>query len=631
MSGKIDFDEERLYHQNPKILELLLKDRTTNKNIRWATDNYINQGFLPQDEMLIQDIIQNNIISPRVSKSSTIQRERTRDKAEVFTPSWLVKCQIDEIWNNYSDELKLQSTWLEIACGEAPYIVSRYDVTTGEYIKCPNRIGFLDRKLQLIHNNNISEEEWFRQTLKFYKQTYGYEFQGDSLLIARENLLKSFIEYYEYKFEESPSISQLLKIAEIISFNIVQADGLTRKVPFSEVAIIPRMVPLSLFDDYEEEKEAVDVTFKNWENQKEIKMKDLGETSMKFDVVIGNPPYQLNDNGQREDGRQNASATAIYPYFIEEAEKISNIQSMITPARYLYGAGKGIKSLHKKMLNDDCIQSLTIFNDARLVFGKAVSFKGGAAYFIRNNSYHGKAMITTIDDQRNTETAIRYLDENHIGVFIQSKYLSSILNKVQKKSDKSFSILVSSGKPYGLRTFFLTNPEKNGKPNELYDEPQSDGLAIYGLINNKRAIKYVSKSYPIDVNEKQIKKFKVHVPKASGSGKFGEVITNPFITKPNEIVTETFINIGPFNDEITSNNVLSYIKTKFFRALLSIKKTTQDISKGKFEYIPLQDFTENSDIDWNQSISEIDKQLYKKYNLSKDEIEFIEENVKEMD
>lgn len=239
--------------------------------------------------------------------------------------------------------------------------------------------------------------------------------------------------------------------------------------------------------------------------------------------------------------------------------------------------------------------------------------------------------MTIIDDTGKKTVSTRYLDENHTGVFIQSKQLASVLNKVQSKSHASFTKLASTGKPYGLRTFFLTDPKKNGKPDTLYDSPQPEGLAIYGLVNNKRSVKYVSKLYPIDINVDKIQKFNVQIPKASGNGKFGETITDPFITKPNEIVTETFINIGAFDTEQIAKNVLSYIKTKFFRALLSIKKTTQDISKRKFEYVPLQDFTEDSDIDWTQSIHEIDQQLYEKYELAEDEIQYIEENVKEME
>lgn len=195
----------------------------------------------------------------------------------------------------------------------------------------------------------------------------------------------------------------------------------------------------------------------------------------------------------------------------------------------------------------------------------------------------------------------------------------------------SFETLVFSRKPYGLATNFLTNSKKSKQLDPLFDNPQDGGILICGLIGGKRSAKYVSKNYPIEVNREAISKFNVQIPKAFGTGKFGEIITDPFITKPNEIVTETFINIGAFDSEDEAQSVLKYIKTKFFRALLGIKKTTQDISKSKFELIPLQDFSDQSDIDWTQSISDIDKQLYKKYGLNDEEIRYIEENVKEME
>lgn len=376
MWSEIDFDESGIYHQNPKLLELLLKDQTTGKNICWATENYIDKGHMPQDEIKIEDIVNNHIIRPRVDKDQIVQRERTRERAEVFTPSWLVSDQVNTVIDQKSKGWLQESTWLELACGEAPYTVSRYDVTTGEPIPCKQRVGFMDKKIQTIQNDVNTEDEWFKQVCQFYQQTYAYEFQGDSLLIARENLLLTFNDFYEEKFHQKPSQKWLEKIAEVISYNIIQADGLTGKIPFSDVRTIPQMVQLSLFDDYEEVIEPQEAIFINWKTNEKNKLNNLGEDKMKFDVVIGNPPYQLNDNGKREDGSQNASATALYPYFVEEAEKISDIQSIITPARYLYGAGKGTKSLTEKMLNDNSIQNLTVFNNAALAFGSAASIRG---------------------------------------------------------------------------------------------------------------------------------------------------------------------------------------------------------------------------------------------------------------
>lgn len=381
MWSEIDFDESKIYHQNPKILDILLKDQTTGRNICWATENYMDQGYMPQDEIKVEDIINHHIIQPRVDKDQKIQRERTRQRAEVFTPSNIVDQQVSSVIKQYENDEQwiVNSIWMEIACGEAPYIVSRYDTTTGNFIKCSDRVGFLDRKLRILQQLVDNKVDWLFETKRLYERSYGYEFQGDSLLIARENLLMTFVDYYSEKFDSSPSKKDLEEIAEIISYNLIQADGLTGNIPFSERKVVPKLVQLSLFDDYEESIEPQEAEFINWETNEKNKMNELGEDKMKFDVVIGNPPYQLNDNGVRDDGSQNASATAIYPYFVEEAEKISDIQSIITPARYLYGAGKGTKLLTEKMLNDTSIQNLTVFNNATLAFGSAVSIKGGGS------------------------------------------------------------------------------------------------------------------------------------------------------------------------------------------------------------------------------------------------------------
>lgn len=256
--------------------------------------------------------------------------------------------------------------------------------------------------------------------------------------------------------------------------------------------------------------------------------------------------------------------------------------------------------------------------------------RGGVAYFTRNSKYNGPARVTITDDTGQKTVSTRYLNENHIGVFIESEKQSQILSKVISDAFVSIDGILLRGKPFGLRTYFLMNPVKNGKPDTLYDNPQKNGLLINGLINGKRSIKYAPYNYPITDNIDQIDKFKVNVPEAFGSGKFGEIIPKPFITKPKELVTETFLNFGPFSTLCEAESALKYIKTKFCRTMIGIKKKTLH-SKTAWTYVPLQDFTENSDIDWTQSIHEIDRQLYKKYKLSANEIQYIEENVKEME
>lgn len=270
MQVAIDILENEFIEKYPGVLEIILCDRTTNKNIFWATDNYENLGdsYKFNSEILKESITRENgnIIMPRVYKDKVLQLSRSKEMAEVFTPSWICNAQnnaVDNSWfgkeNVFNKEIVLENgtrswettkekivfpkgkTWqdyildtrLEITCGEAPYLVSRYDTTTGDYISIENRIGLLDRKLRVINENVDLKENWINATEIAYKNIYGFEWQGDSLLLAREALLISFIENFAYKFNTEPTIEVIKNIAYIISWNLWQMDGLKGVVPNS--------------------------------------------------------------------------------------------------------------------------------------------------------------------------------------------------------------------------------------------------------------------------------------------------------------------------------------------------------------------------------------------------------------
>ena len=238
----IDIREDYLLKKD-NLLEMLLQDKTTGAPIIWATDSYDSNGhmFAPTGN-ITTDLITGtlgSLIQPRALKSKTEQLYRTRDKAEVFTPLSIVKqmneaCDTKHItknnWQEYVALLKL-----EITCGEAPYIVSRYDPVSDskELVPIPDRVGFLDYKLKVISKYCIKNEEWIKWAKIAFQSSYGYEWQGDSLLIARENLLYTFIDYYQAQFNELPSIELQKEIAEIIVWNIFQMDGLKYVIPMS--------------------------------------------------------------------------------------------------------------------------------------------------------------------------------------------------------------------------------------------------------------------------------------------------------------------------------------------------------------------------------------------------------------
>jgi hypothetical protein len=266
----IDILENEILEQYPDVLEQLLRDHTTQKNIFWATGNYkhIKKGYGFNDPILPELITGNNgnIIMPRIHKDKILQQSRSKEMAEVFTPSWICNAQnnlIDAAWFGFKDVFNSETTtpnnslgwvtndnkiifpkgktWkdyirdtrLEMACGEAPYITSRYDSTTGGFISVQNRIGILDRKLRVINENVDSPGEWLKEAQTAYKSTYGFEWQGDSLLLAREAMLVTFIENYKLKFGKEPLLVSLKFIAYLISWNIWQMDGLKGVVPNS--------------------------------------------------------------------------------------------------------------------------------------------------------------------------------------------------------------------------------------------------------------------------------------------------------------------------------------------------------------------------------------------------------------
>ncbi|PRM91239.1 restriction endonuclease subunit M [Arcobacter cryaerophilus gv. occultus] len=271
MQKEIDVIEDDILKKYPLILEILLYDQTTKKNILWATDNYnyLGNNYNFSSQIKIESItgINSQVIMPRVLKSKLIQKTRSKEMAEVYTPSWVCNEQINSIDNSWFNKENVfnkkivsnngkitwetnrtkilfpkDKTWkdyinnirLEVSCGEAPYLTSRYDTTTGEYISVDDRIGFLDRKIRVVNENIKTKNSWLKYVELAYKSIYGYEYHGDSLLLAREALLYTFIDNYFKKFNVEPKLEEVQKIANIISWNIWQMDGLTAGIPNNE-------------------------------------------------------------------------------------------------------------------------------------------------------------------------------------------------------------------------------------------------------------------------------------------------------------------------------------------------------------------------------------------------------------
>lgn len=267
MINSIDVEENEILEYDHQVFSILLKDNSSKQNIIWATDNYasLGEGYTSREQITIESITGENstIIRPRAKRTKDEQISRVRNKAEVFTPSWICNKQnnlVDTAWFGFNDVFNIESdngwetldrpipfpskngkTWkdyvkdvrLEITCGEAPYLVSRYDTTSGKIIALNERIGLLDRKLRVISENTKTEKEWYQWAVIAFQSIYGYEWQGDNLLLARENLLYTFVDYYQSQFNNKPSQGYIRDIVEIISWNIWQMDGLKGVIPNS--------------------------------------------------------------------------------------------------------------------------------------------------------------------------------------------------------------------------------------------------------------------------------------------------------------------------------------------------------------------------------------------------------------
>ena len=343
---------------------------------------------------------------------------------------------------------------------------------------------------------------------------------------------------------------------------------------------------------------------------------------MKFDFIIGNPPYQ-----EKTVGGQKAFMSPIYDRFMDATYLIGDKVELVTPARFLFNAGSTPTAWNKKMLSDSHFKVLLYESDCSKVFNNT-EIKGGVAVSYRDSSK----------------------DFGPIKVFTPYQELNSILHKVISRKEKKLSDIAVSRTAYRLTDLMhKENPNalsllSDGHPYDMstnifdllpfifFDNKPNDGkeyIKIIGRQNNERTYKYIRKDY---VNEViNLNFYKIIFPKASGVGTFGEVLPDPILGEPNLANTETFFSIGRFSSQVEAINLSKYIKTKFSRTLLGLQKVTQDITPSKFQYVPLQDFTSSSDIDWSKSIHEIDLQLYDKYGLADAERGFIETHVEPME
>ena len=340
----------------------------------------------------------------------------------------------------------------------------------------------------------------------------------------------------------------------------------------------------------------------------------------KFDFVIGNPPYQNETIGD------STQAPPVYHLFTDESLKLANKVMLITPARFLFNAGATPKSWNRNMLNSNHLKILKYEQNSSKVFPNT-DIKGGVTilYMDQNQTYKPITVFTNFDELNSIVKKMLDCEFEPLTNIMcgQNQY------KFTEKLHEDYKYIESK----------LSKGHKNDLTTSIFEKlpeifkDEVNYIKIIGREKSRRVYKWINKDY-ITENE-NLYAYKIILPKSNGSGAIGEVLSTPLIGEPligEPLIgyTQTFISIGFFETRYEAESCMKYIKGKFARCLLGIYKITQDNPPEKWRFVPIQDFTEKSDIDWSQTIPEIDQQLYKKYNLSKEEIDFIEEKVQEM-
>lgn len=334
--------------------------------------------------------------------------------------------------------------------------------------------------------------------------------------------------------------------------------------------------------------------------------------NMKFDVIIGNPPYQMSDGGH------GASAMPIYQYFVNQAKKLQpRYLSMIIPARW-YSGGRGLDEFRKSMLEDRKIRVLHDYVIAAECF-PGIKLEGGTCFFLWDRDNAGECQIYTHFQGKVTKQESRELLENNSGTIIRYSQQVSVLKKVNSKNERSFVEIVHPNDAFGYDVR-VQNTMLRIKPK--YSLKEFDGaVKFYYFGWRKEGVGYVNKG-EIRKGHELIDCWKIFISRAYGMGAMPtQVINKPFIVEPNSCCTETYTVIGPIKDKKTAENIVSYISTKFFRFMVLMLKNTQSTSQKVYQLVPIQDFSKP----WT------DKELYAKYGLTQDEIDFIETMIKPME
>lgn len=694
------------------VLSALLRDRSqpnSTGSIIWATGAYSNHGvgYAGSDMMTVETVrhlVSIGELVPRCEKDADTQRRRTADKAEVFTPSWLCNDMINGIeeyefgkgvrpfndeadgprgWKATDGEISFQDggatdgagsekrlvpakpRWyryiglscLEITCGEAPYLTSRYDAVTNEPIPQAERIGFLDRKIRVaVENTPAGSAERKKAIDRALSSVYGFEYQGDNLFLARMNILLTWYEavygtvggegdapHRNVDGDRWDKIDALTEAANIISRNIVQMDGITLTVPRREQGGEEPAIETggSLFgqwggteedtepgnaDNYVEDAHdstdgmPVYACIYNRGN-KRVTFRDMldgrGRKTMAFDFVIGNPPYHKDGGGRKK--------IPIYGKFMESFSdpKIAKHATFVTPDGFVKG-GQQLEPLRRSLVDNNHLSRVTFHQDK--VFKQSVN---AAITTFDNTAEHDSIDKTIVHVDGSEEKGTLDWKYRDVVVNEDKELVRKIFEEKVKAGENNMSKLVTGWSPFGLKTACFRSYENQflERPDNRHFMKMLVGAAKKG--GEKRDFYWVCPSDNFQRNEgrnrdeaihlENSEKWKIVFPEA---GTVEKVPAKTYIFGGGVIFTDKYLCFFT-DDKRSAINANKYFNTSFYRAGISSKMTGWHKFASWHSLVPIQDFSDDSDIDWSGSLKSIDEQLYRKYGFTDDDIEAI--------
>lgn len=641
----INIQDDILKLHSLGLLDKLLTDKTTGKRIMWATDAYTDLGSrYGRNEEIRPELItgtNSSVIKPRARKEMEQQSSRTRQRGEVFTPLWVCEkmcAYADEMWDSKAGWQKyVDARVLEITCGEAPFLVSRYDAESGEAIPVFKRIGLLDRKLQAVNENAKTEEEWLKWAYRAFHSTYGYEFQGDNLLIARVNLLMTFEEYLLDRWKRKPTLSEYGKLITVIIWNIWQMDGLTGTIPYGtaeeEYQQYDFFHLLEGFDaEQDEEDKQPPCRVRKWRGDglsfEFMKLPARGKRAMKFDFVIGNPPYQEETVQEVSKTNGQAPRKNIFHYYQIGADKLAGEAAvLIYPAgRWIHRSGKGMEEFGLQQINDPRLKKVIFYPDSSEVFSGVAIADGvgivikdmkktipGFEYVYRKKCSETSVMLECPGSELIPLNPSDLIITQRVNAFVHSNNLKYLHERILPRS------------LFGIESSFVQ--ENPGKATPLDATSSMDYSKQIKLFTNDKAGKagrakwFVVDRSTLTSNIQFVDEWQVVVSSANAGGQKRdnqlEIIDN------HSAFGRARVALASFKTYQEAQNFFKYAQTYIVRFMFLM---TDEALTSLGKRVPdLMDYSDaNTLVDFN---ADLNKQLYDLMELTEEEITHIENTV----